>query len=123
MNYLIAESGGKIGPFIISSKALYSNNGHLANKQGFYDKDGKPVREPDPHGVYLGRDGLSVRDKFVVYKNPINRKVKNNLSDQVILTDKTIATDDGIRDFVQHGDYTGVKLSDYFDFEDAVAYD
>lgn len=123
MNYLIAESGGKIGPFIISSKALYSNNGHLANKQGFYDRDGKPVREPKPHGVYLGRDGLSVRDKFVVYKNPINRKTKDNLSDQVILTDKTIATDDGIRDFVQSGDYTGVNLSDYFDFEDAVAYD
>ena len=73
-NYLVAKQGGRIGPYIIKSTALYSNNGVLANGKEFYDSDGKAVTEPTPHGVYLGEDGFSVRNKFVIYKNPINRR-------------------------------------------------
>ena len=78
MGWLEAIQGGRIGPFMIREKALYSNNGLLANGQNFYDKNGNPLTEPDgvfggKGGVYLGRDGLSVRDKFVVYKYPINK--------------------------------------------------
>ena len=73
-NYLVAKQGGRIGPYIIKSTALYSNNGVLANGKEFYNSSGNAVTEPTPHGVYLGEDGFSVRNKFVIYKNPINRR-------------------------------------------------
>ena len=79
-NYLVAKQGGRIGPYIIKSTALYSNNGKLYNGQPYYDSDGNINQELDPQGVYLGFDGLSVRDKFVVYKNPINRMVGKSLT-------------------------------------------
>jgi len=76
--YLVAKQGGVIGPFTLKSEALYSNNGLLANGKAFYNQtSGDPNIEPEPYGVYLGLDGMSVRDKFVVYKLPIN-KIRGN---------------------------------------------
>ena len=66
MDYIKATQGGKIGPFAITDWALYSNNGYLANNKDFNST------EPTPRGVYLGRDGLSVRNTFAVFKYPIN---------------------------------------------------
>ncbi len=66
--------GGEIGPYHLTMKALYTNNGVLANGKEFYNSSGNAVTEPTPHGVYLGEDGFSVRNKFVIYKNPINRR-------------------------------------------------
>ena len=124
--YLIAKQGGVIGPFTLKSEALYSNNGLLANGKAFYDQtNGNPNTEPEPYGVYLGLDGMSVRDKFVVYKLPIN-KIRgnktnlNNLNTHKMRipigyntsTKKQEFTD--IKDFVQTGYYTNNQAKEYF---------
>ena len=145
MNYLIAEQGGKIGPFNLNSKALYSNNGFLSNASEFYDNNtGAEKAEPTnagdnpsgPPGVYLGRDGFSVRNKFVVYKNPINR-VANDGSNLITESEVGNANQNFIQlmkyprntssgknatvnygyehDFVTTGNYSDSGISEYFE--------
>ena len=72
--------GGEIGPYHLTMKALYTNNGLLANHKRFYQDNGDPETEPTPYGVYLGSDGFSVRNSFVIYNMPINRTVGDTLT-------------------------------------------
>lgn len=134
MNYLVADQGGRIGPFTISKKALYSNNGKLANGQEFWQGSVKQQNvEPLPNGIYLGRDGLSVRDTFVIYKYPVNKwnKIPATQNGTNLNTNEThslripinIVTANQshqekynfIYDFVTSGQYTEAEKKQYFE--------
>jgi len=124
-DYLVAKQGGRIGPFVLCSNALYSNNGILSNGQPFYNSSGSINEEPQPYGVYLGSDGMSIRDKFVMYKMPINKiksdktNLNNNDTHKLriplgynINTKKQEFTD--VKDFVTTGYYTNKEIGEYF---------
>lgn len=100
--WLNAKFGGVIGPFTLSTWALYSNNGLLANGKAFLDSLGS--NEPEPQGVYLGKDGFSVRNAFAVYHTPINKSTSSNISTQYYHTMRIPTTDPSpqtICDFIQ----------------------
>ena len=124
-DYLVAKQGGRIGPFVLCSNALYSNNGILSNGQPFYNSSGSINEEPQPYGVYLGSDGMSIRDKFVMYKMPINKiksdktNLNNNDTHKLriplgynVNTKKQEFTD--VKDFVTTGYYTNKEIGEYF---------
>ena len=125
--WIEAEYGGKIGPYTLSTFALFTNNGLLANGKNFIPTQTLPDNEK--HGIYLGRDGISFSDKLAIYRSPINRyyaknSTTNNYNTNTSHTLKKVVGFDTttgkvtytpIYDFVTSGDYTGVSdKEDYF---------
>jgi hypothetical protein len=57
---------------VLSSFALYTNNGLLANGKPFIPIKAN-LSDAEKYGVYLGKNGISFSDKLVIYRSPINR--------------------------------------------------
>ena len=124
-SYIEATQGGKIGPYVLSSFALYTNNGLLANGKPFIPIKAN-LSDAEKYGVYLGKNGISFSDKLVIYRSPINRyyqssNTSNNSNTNYNHTlQKVIGFDTStgkvttipIYDYVTSGDYTGATESD-----------
>lgn len=123
--WIEATQGGQIGPFTLSSFALFTNEGLLANGKNFIPVN-THLTQKEREGIYFGIDGLSFSDKIAIYRNPINRyqnvQDNKNTNETHTLKKPTTILNQNTQnitynyeyDYVTSGYYGDVNLSDYF---------